>query len=95
MVRALALGVALAVAAPDALADPPDVAGVIILVDKEHARLHVAATTGQEYWFVCRPETKVTIRGYAAWFDDLRTEYKVRVEFDPLTGEALRIDAMP
>jgi hypothetical protein len=93
MARALVLGIALAVAAPLVLANPPEVAGLIVQVDREHARLNVLTLDGKEQWIACTEETVVTIDGYAATFGQLQSDYRVAIRLDAETGAAVRVDA--
>jgi hypothetical protein len=93
MARAIVLGILLAVTVPPVLADPPDVTGVIVQVDREHARLHVRALDAEHHWIACDEETIVTIDGATARFSDLHRDLLVEIQLDPDTEMATRVDA--
>jgi len=93
MARATVLGMMLAIAVPPVLADPPDVTGVVVQVDREHARLHLRALDGDHHWIACDGETIVTIDGAQARFSDLHRDLLVEIQTDPDTDMATRVDA--
>jgi hypothetical protein len=93
MVRATVLGIMLAVAVPPVLADPPDVTGIIVQVDREHARLHVRALDAEHHWVACDEETIVMIDGAKARFSDLHRDLLVEIQLDPDTDIAMRVAA--
>jgi hypothetical protein len=94
MVRSSVFAIMLAVAIPPVVADPPDVTGVVVQVDREHARLHVRAIDAEHHWIACDEETIVTIDGAKVRFSDLHRDLLVEIQLDPDTEIATRVDAM-
>src|SRR5262245_43618651 len=95
----IAIGLAAAVLAAvflgaNTVASPPGVDGTIAAIDASSHRISVVDDDTQ-YWFGCTPDTKITLNGYAATFDQLAVGQKVKVSFDPYSNEALQVDAMP
>lgn len=97
MTRALSVGIVLAIVVPMAhppeMVGPPDITGMILQVDREHARLVVLTFDVQENSIGCDEETVVTLDGYAATFSQLQVNFRVAIQIDSETGSAQRVDA--
>jgi len=95
----IAIGIAASVLAAilfgaNTAASPPGVDGTIAAIDASSHRINVV-DDDTEHWFACTVDTKITLNGYAATFDQLAIGQRTKVSYDPYTNEAFRVDAMP
>ena len=95
----LAIGLTLSVLAAiffatKTAASPPGVEGTIVTVDASSQRIRVV-DDDSEYWFSCTPNTKISLNGYAATFNQLAIGQRAKVAYDPPSYEAIQVDAMP